>query len=137
MTTPNSEATSGMARALNQLTEETGELVRREVQAARSEVVGKLAANIPAAALLGTAGVLSTLCIASGHRWFLRALETRIPPATAALVATIGYGVAAGLTGGLAVQWFRQAAPPLPVDTVREATKDLGAVANAGYRPGQ
>lgn len=123
--------TSGVARALSQLTDETSGLVRRELQAARTELMDKLEANVPAVALMGAAAVLSVLSVASSHRWLVETLQKRLPPPTAALVASLSYGTAAGAAAVVGVQWFRKAPAPLPTQTARDIRQDVGDVAAA------
>jgi hypothetical protein len=113
----------GVARAASQLGQETSNLVRRELQAARIEFLSKLGANIPALVLIGAAGVLSVLSVASTHRWILRLLEKRLPPATAALLAALGFGAAAGAAGVSGAAWLRAAPAPLPTETARDASQ--------------
>jgi hypothetical protein len=115
---------------LSELTEETSGLVRREVQAARSELLDRLTANGPAVALLGTSAALGILCLASSHRFLLSLLEKRLSPSTAALVAGLGYGVAAGATGVVGADRLRRAPTPLPVDTARDIRQAVGDAAS-------
>ncbi len=136
MTSSETGSTSGVARAISQLTDETSELVRREVVAARTELLDRLAANVPAAGMLCAAGLLGTLCVASSHRWLVQVLEKRLSPLTAAVVATFGYGTAAGVAGVIGVRWLRRAPTPVPVDTAREVRHQVDDVTAAVQRGG-
>lgn len=115
---------------MSDLTEETSGLVRREVQAARSELLDRLTANGPAVALLGTSAAFGILGLASSHRFLLSLLEKRLSPPTAALVAALGYGVAAGATGVVGADRLRRAPTPLPVDTARDIRQAVGDAAS-------
>ena len=118
----------GVARALTELSEETSGLVRREVQAARTEFLDKMTANVPGVAMVGAAATLTVLSLASSHRWLLRTLEKRFPPTTTALLATVGYAAAAGAAGVLGVKWLREAPTPVPAETVRDVRQAIGDV---------
>src|SRR5947209_16052965 len=88
----------------------------------------------PAAALLAAGGLLALGTIASSYQLSLRLLEKRLSPAGAALAATVGYGAAAAGVAALAIREFRKAPAPVPVQTVREASR---AVAGANSETGQ
>lgn len=120
---------SGVAGAFSQLTDETAALVRREIDAAQTETLDKLKRSAPAAGLIAVAGVLAVLALASGHRWFLQLLEKRLPPASAALFAAVGYGAAGGLAASVGAQWLRDAPKPVPTDTARQVGRMVGDVA--------
>lgn len=116
------QAASGVAEAVTRLTEQTQGLVQEQIAGARSEVVDKLKANLPAAAALGAAGVLGVFTLASAYRWGAALLEERMPPATAAFVGML---LDASLAGGAAVLGTRllKAAPtPLPTETAKSAS---------------
>jgi Putative Actinobacterial Holin-X, holin superfamily III len=110
---------SGVAAAVTQLTEQTTGLVQQEITAARREVVGKLTANLPAAAMLGVAGLMSVFALASSYRWVLALLEKRLPPASAAFVALLLDGAAAGTAGALGAKWLKAAPAPVPSETAQ------------------
>ena len=128
MTESTSGAARGVAQALNALTEQTSSLVRQEVASAQGELLDKLKANLPAAGMLGASGVLGTLAVASSHRWVLAVLERRLPPASAAFVALLGYGAAAGGAAVVGAGWLKAAPVPVPSETARDVT---GVVAGA------
>src|SRR3978361_1787266 len=94
------QAASGVAEAVTRLTEQTQGLVQEQIAGARSEVVDKLKANIPAAAALGAAGLFGGFTLGSSARWGAALREKRRPPATAAFVGMLLDGA---LAGGAAV----------------------------------
>ena len=122
MTESTAGAARGVAQALNQLTEQTSSLVRQEVASAQGELVDKLKANLPAAGVLAASGLAGTLAVASSHRWVLAVLEKRLPPASAAFVALLGYGAAAGAAGVVGAGWLKAAPAPVPSETARDVT---------------
>jgi len=56
---------------------------------------------------------------ASSYRFSLRLLEKWLPPATAALLATIAYGGIASGVGVAAARGLRNVPPPFPTETAR------------------
>jgi hypothetical protein len=128
-TGPSATPQEGIAGALSDLTEQTRILVRREVESAQREMLGKLKASGPAAGLVAGAGFLGMLAAASSYRLSLRLLEKALPPATAALVATVGYGAAAGAAGVVAVRRLQELPPPLPTETAKDATATVAETA--------
>jgi hypothetical protein len=112
---------AGIADALSDLTEQTRILVRREVESAQREMLGKARASAPVAGLLAATGLLGLLASASAYRLGLRLLEKVLPPAVAALVATVGYGGAAGATAVVAARKMRELPSPFPTETVKDA----------------
>src|SRR5207248_9586283 len=93
-----------------------------ETGAALREMWQKAKQGGPAAALLAASGFLGLLAAASSYRLSLCLLEKRLPPATAALVATLGCGTAGACAAVLAAQRMRQLPPPVPAETMREAS---------------
>jgi Putative Actinobacterial Holin-X, holin superfamily III len=126
---------AGIADALSDLTEQTRNLVRREVEAAQREMFGKAKASVPVAGLLAATGVLGLLAAASSYRLGLRLLEKVLPPATAALVATVAYGGGAGFAAVVAVRKIHKLPPPFPTETAKDASAVIGdAAAEVGDR---
>src|SRR5437588_7031920 len=109
----------GITEALHDLSDQTQALARQEFSAAVRETWEKARQEAPAVALLAAAGALGLFAAASSYRLSLRLLEKRLPPATAALVATAGYGVGAACAALLAVRWMRELPLPAPTETAR------------------
>jgi hypothetical protein len=129
VTTAPENPQAGIADAFSQLSEQTAALVRQEIQSARDELQRKLSGLVVAGALLGGATALGGFAAASLHAWLLRVLEKRLPPASAALLAGVLYGGAAGALGAAGVRRLRQSEAPYPTETlhqtatvIREAT---------------
>jgi branched-subunit amino acid ABC-type transport system permease component len=125
-TTDNPQA--DIAGTLHELSEQTRVLVRREIDAAVQEMGQKARHSAPAVVLLAVAAAAGLLAAASSYRLSLRLLEKAMPPATAALTATLGYATAATVAAALGARRLRQLPPPLPVDTARQTGQ---AVADA------
>jgi hypothetical protein len=127
----------GIAHALGDLSEQTRSLVRQEIDAAERELWEKALAAAPAVALGGIAAGCALLAAASAYRWSLRLLERAVSPPAAALLATVGYGAAAGVAGAAAYRRFRAAPAPLPTETAAHTVSllhDTAAQAEARVR---
>ncbi len=114
-----------MADALGRLSEETGVLVRRELEQARAEVWSKLKAAAPGLGLLAVGGALGVAAGASGYRVALRVLEKPLPPLSAAVVAMVGFagGSVVAITTGL--QRLKESPLPVPSETVGEGAEAM------------
>lgn len=126
----------GVADALSDLTEQTRLLVRREVAEAQEELWDKAKRALPVAGLLGAAALSGLFAAASAYRLGMRVLERLLSPGSAALVATIGYGAAAGLAGSTALSRLRALPAPLPSETASHTaatvTESIAAARSAG-----
>jgi len=132
MTESTSGAARGVARALNQLTEQTSSLVRQEVASAQGELVDKLKANLPAVGAFAVSGVAGVLALASSFRWVVAVLERRLPPASAAFVALLGYGAASAGAAVVGAGWLKAAPVPVPSDTARDVSAVVADAASGG-----
>jgi len=101
--------------------------VRQELQSVRDELERKTAPLIAAAGLLGGAAVAGAFAGASAQTLLLRLFEKRFGPASAALMATVLHGAAAAALAAAGVRVLRRAAPPYPVETVRESAATVRA----------
>lgn len=120
---------AGIADALTQLSEETRQLVRQELDDARDEMWARAKCLLPGLAL-GTVGAgLALATTASVYRVTLRGLERVLGPTLGAMVATVAFGSAAAVTSAAAWQELRDAPLPAPLDTAARAARDVGEVA--------
>lgn len=115
-----------IAESLDTITEETRELVRREVRALRDETIAGLRGALPALAGFAGAAVLATWSLAGGYRLTVRAFERFFGPAGGTFV-----GVLAFLAGGFLLArsgWRRRAdfAGVLPSGTARASVEGVG-----------
>lgn len=117
MTESTQDPQAGIADAFGRLSEQTGALVRQEIEAAQREMVAKALRAAPGVAALGAAAVLGLFAGASFYRFVLRLLEKPLGPAGAAFTA---FALSSAGAGGLAVAGvarLRQAPAPLPTET--------------------
>lgn len=104
--------------------------MRHEVTAAQREMLAKARKSAPALALATASATFGLLAAASAYRLSLRVLEQRLPPAAAALIATLGYGAAAAGAGVVAARQIRQLPPLFPTGTVRQASESVAGAAD-------
>lgn len=126
----------GISEALQDLSDQTQVLVRREVDSALRETWDKARQSAPVMGLLVASGALALLAAASAYRFSLRLLEKRLSPAGAALAATIGYGAAAAGAGVLGARRIRQVPLPLPTETARETKEAANQAFSQSRQPG-
>ena len=109
----------GVAEAITDLSEQTRNLVRTEVGAARREMWDKAKESAPGLGLAGVSLGLGMCAAASAYRLSLRALEAMTSPGIAAFLASAGYGGAAVFAGLAAARRLRDLPAPFPTDTAR------------------
>ncbi len=121
-----------LAGAIGELSQQTRNLVRREINVARLEMVEGIKQDAPVLAQFETAALFGVLALGSAYRLSLRILERRLSPGGAALAATVGYG---GLSLGLALAaWSRrdQLQQLIPSRTVRATVEGAKQAATEG-----
>lgn len=131
---------AGIAQAVGDLSEQTRNLVRQEINIAQREMRDKAVQSLPAIALAAAAAFFGLLTVASAYRLSVRLLEKRMSPAGAALAATLAYGAAAGGSGVLAAQQIRKLPSLFPAETARQTSEAVAdasdAVADAADKAG-
>jgi hypothetical protein len=81
-----------IAGTIGDLSQQTRNLVRREIDSARMEMLEGVKAGAPVVVGFLAAGLSATLALASAYQWTLRILERRMSPAGAAFTASVAYG---------------------------------------------
>lgn len=129
MTDTSDSSESDFTEAVQDLSDQTRLLVRREIAAAVREMAGRARQGIPAAALLASAGILGIFTVVSSYRLSLRLLERRLSPVAAATVAMTGYGTGAACAAAAAAWQIRRTPLPVPARTARDAGQTLASAA--------
>lgn len=86
-----------LGEAAARLTQDTAELVRQEIRAARGEALAMLRQAGMGSGLLAGAGVCGVLALGSAHQTVSRALERVMGPVGAGAALTTGYATSAGV----------------------------------------
>lgn len=110
---------------LKQLSEETTQLLRQEIELAKAEVQEKGRKAGAGAGLFGGAGVLGLLAAASLTACFILALSEVMHPALAALLVSVVYGAVAGILALRGRDKIREATPPVPEQTIETVKEDV------------
>jgi MFS family permease len=108
-----------------QLSLQTTELVRHEVELAKAElqVKGKRAAT--GAGMFGGAGALGLYALGALTAAIIAGIAEALPVWAAALIVAALYGAIAGILALRGKKKVQQATPPLPEETVQSVKEDV------------
>src|SRR3954463_71000 len=99
---------------VRQLSDQTTELVRKEVELAKAELAEKGKGAGVGAGMFGGAGLFGFFAFAGLTATFILALSEAVAPWLAALVVTVVYAVIAGALALQGKSKVQQAGPPVP-----------------------
>jgi MFS family permease len=108
-----------------QLSEQTTELVRKEIELAKAElqIKGKRAGI--GAGMFGSAGVLALYALGALTAAAILALATAVAGWLAALIVAVVWAALAGLAALIGKSKVEQATPPLPEQAVESVKEDV------------
>ena len=120
-----------LADLARQLSDQTTELVRHEVELAKAElrVKGKRAGV--GAGMFGGAGALGLYALGALTAAIIAGIAEALPVWASALIVAALYGAVAGILALRGKKKVQQATPPLPEETVQSVKADVAAVADA------
>jgi uncharacterized membrane protein YqjE len=126
-----------IADLMRRLSEQTTELVRKEIELAKAElqVKGKKAGM--GAGMFGGAGVLGFYAFGALTACAILALATAVDGWLAALIVAVVYGAIAGVLALTGKNKVQEAAPPVPERAIDSAKTDIQTTkerAQAGRR---
>ena len=110
---------------LKQLSQETTQLLKQEIELAKAEVGEKGRQAGKGAGLLGGAGVIGLGAVGALTACFILALNAVMPAWLAALIVAVVYGVVAAILAMQGRNRIRQATPPVPEQTVETLKEDV------------
>ena len=113
---------------VKQLSEQTTELVRKEVELAKAELAEKGKRAGVGAGMFGGAGLFGFFAFAGLTATFILALATVVEPWIAALIVTVVYGAIAGVLALQGKNKVQQAGPPVPEQAVDSTKEDVAWV---------
>ncbi|HEX8854907.1 MAG TPA: phage holin family protein [Thermoleophilaceae bacterium] len=110
---------------LRQLSQETTQLVRQEIELAKAEVSEKGKKAGQGAGMFGGAGVAGLLALGALTACLIVALDLAMPTWLAALIVTLIWGAVAGVLALTGRERVREAAPAVPEQTVETLKEDV------------
>jgi len=110
---------------LRNLAQDMGNLVRQEVELAKAEVTQKGKKFGAGAGMFGGAGIAGFLALGALTACFILALNAVMPAALAAFVVAAVYGIVAAILFVTGRDRVKEAAPPVPEQTVESVKEDV------------
>jgi len=116
---------SSLAELARQLSNQTTDLVRHEVELAKAElrVKGKRAGM--GASMFGGAGALGIYALGALTAAIIAGIAEALPVWASALIVAAVYGAIAGILALRGKKKVQQATPPLPEETVQSVKEDV------------
>jgi uncharacterized membrane protein YqjE len=115
----------GMGELFKHLSDDLSTLVRQELRLAQAEMTDKGKKASIGASMLGGAGVVGMLALATLTTFFIALLATAMAVWLAALIVTVLYGAAAGALALIGKNRVSEATPPVPEQTVETVKEDV------------
>ena len=126
LTGTNSELTDrSVVELLKALSEQTNALVRQELELARAELTEKGRKASVGVGMFGGAGIFGLYAAGALTACLILALSTALAGWLAALILAAAYGAIAGLLALRGKSKVKQAAPPVPGQTVESVKEDI------------
>jgi uncharacterized membrane protein YqjE len=116
---------SSTGELLKRLSEQTTELIRKEIELAKAELSQKGKAAGAGAGLLGGAAVLGLLAAGTLTAFIVLLLSQAMDPWVAALIVTVIYALVAGALALAGRERVRAGMPPAPEQTVESVKEDV------------
>jgi Putative Actinobacterial Holin-X, holin superfamily III len=110
---------------VKQLSEQTGALVRQELQLAKLELTEKAKRAGIGGGMFGAAGTLGFYAFGALTACLVLALSLAVTGWLAALIVTVVYAAAAGVLAMLGKRKVQAATPPIPEQTVDSVKEDV------------
>ena len=113
------------AELLRELSEQTGDLVRKEMELAKAELREKGKAAGLGAGMFGGAGLVALYAVGALTACVILALAIVVDAWLAALIVGVGYLALAGILALTARKKVEQATPPLPEQAIESTKEDI------------
>jgi uncharacterized membrane protein YqjE len=110
---------------VKELAAETSTLVRQELDLAKAEMIERGRETGKAAGTLGAAAVVGLLAAGALTACLIAALDLAMRTWLAALIVTVLYGAVAGVLAMAGRKQIREAAPPVPEQTIDSVKEDV------------
>lgn len=116
---------SSTGQLIRQLSEQSSQLIRQELELAKAELVEKGKAAGKGAGLLGGAGLAGVLALGALTACLILLLSEGMDAWVAALIVTVVYAAAAAVLALVGRDRMRESMPPAPEETVESVKEDL------------
>jgi MFS family permease len=127
-------STASTGELVQRLSTQLSELVRRELDLARTELAAKGRRAGTGAGLAGAGGVVALYGVGALIAAGIAGLATVVPVWLSALIVGAVLLLVAGVLALVGRGRLRQAAPPVPEQAVRGVQEDMATVKNAVHR---
>jgi uncharacterized membrane protein YqjE len=107
------------------LATETSTLVRQEIDLAKAEMTDRGKRAGKGVGLLAAGAVVALLALGALTACFITALDDAMPTWLAALIVTVVYAAIAGALMSTGRKQVREAAPPVPEQTIDSVKEDV------------
>jgi uncharacterized membrane protein YqjE len=114
-----------LGELLRRFSEQTAELVRKELELARAELGEKGKRAGLGAGMFGGAGLFAMLALGALTACAILALDTAMDAWLAALIVGLAYSAIAGVLALTGKRKVQQATPPVPEQTVESVKEDV------------
>jgi nitrate/nitrite transporter NarK len=115
----------GMGELFKHLSDDLSTLVRQELKLAQAEMTDKGKEAGIGAGMMGAAGLVGLLALATLTTFFIALLGTAVVVWLAALIVTVVYAAAAGALALIGKNRVAEATPPVPEQTVETVKEDV------------
>ncbi|MCY0951418.1 phage holin family protein [Streptomyces sp. H27-S2] len=119
---------------VSRASQQISELVREEMQLARSEMTQKGKRFGKGGGLVGTAGIIGILALQALAATCIAALALVLPVWAAALIITAVLGIVAAVTGLAGKKQLAKAGTPAPEQTIDSVKADLAEIKEKAHR---
>jgi Putative Actinobacterial Holin-X, holin superfamily III len=113
------------AELLRDLSQQTGDLVRKEMELAKAELQVKGKAAGLGAGMFGGAGVIALFGVGALTACMILALAIVLDAWLAALIVGVGYLALAGILALIGKNKVSQATPPVPEQAIESSKEDV------------
>jgi hypothetical protein len=113
------------AELLRQLSQQTGDLVRQEMELAKAELREKGQAAGIGAGAFSAAALVALFALGALTATAILALAIIVDAWLAALLVAVGYGAVAGILALTGKQKVEQATPPVPEQAIESSKEDM------------
>ena len=121
----NSTDEQSISDLVRQLTEQSNELARKEIELAKAELEAKARSVGTGIGAFGGAGIVALLALGALTATFILALSEVLDPWLSALVVTVAYLAVAGVMALLGRRKVEEATPPTPERAIESTRRDV------------